>query len=123
MRPTPLNTRSDLIAALTDRGPSRACNRYIRAGKVRILGGFTPAGELPRWIVEVTSPHGRSWFVALVADDEAQTFRVEYPQSVAWADWAGNPDSINGSVYDGDDPTTFDTYRRDRHVWTPQAPV
>jgi hypothetical protein len=116
MKPRPLHCKSDLINLVRDHTPTRACRRALNEGEVTVLGGFAPVQGNPRWIVQVESWRGSRWFIAVVVDEENHRFSVEYPETIDWADWDGDPDR-GDPVRDGDDPRTFDLRRaRDRHV-------
>lgn len=106
MRPRPIHSRSDLIAVARTHAPTRACRRAIDEDRAEVLGGFTPAEGLPRWIVRVVSRHGRTWHIAILADENSHRFRFEYPEQVGWRDWSGQT-GRNHPVYDGDNPAEY----------------
>jgi len=107
MQPRPLHNRSDLIASLV--APTRACARAISEGRAEVLGGFTPPGGLPCYIVRVEGRHGSEWLLGLEVDEESRTFHPRRFESVPWASWDGR--ATGRSLKDGDDPQRYDGYR------------
>lgn len=77
----------------------------MREGRTTVLGGFTPPGDLPYWLVKVTSRFDREWLIALIADEPARQFRVAYLDQVVWKHWDGRADGKR--LQDGDNPATF----------------
>ena len=104
MRPRPLNRKTDLVAIAREYAPTKACARAIDEGRAIVLGGFNYPGGFPRWIVRVTSRHDKTWYIAILADEECTRFRIEYPTLIFWRHWAGVI-GRNHPVYDGDTPT------------------
>lgn len=99
----PFNARTDIFALAARHAPSKACVTAISENRATLLGGFTPAGGLPRFIVSVTSKRGKQWNIAIIVDEEANRYRIEWPETVPWASWDGR---INGKrLIDGDEPT------------------
>lgn len=107
MKARPLRTRTDLLALIRRHAPSRACARSIGDGRVIVLGGFTPPGGFPRWIVHVQSPHGRDWYAHVICDESRYQYRVQwsYEDDVPWAHWDGQSDGRH-PLRDGDTPET-----------------
>lgn len=104
MRPKPIRTRADLISAILNHCPTRACERAVREGRAVVLGGFTPPGDFPQWIVKVESRHGHCWYVAVVCDETNYQFHPKWygASEVPWAHWDG---CSNGSrLVDGEQP-------------------
>lgn len=99
---TPLRTRSDLTALAAQHAPSKACARAISEDRAQVLGGFTPAGGLPCFVITVKSKHGREWIIAIEINEEARRYQVQYLDFVPWACWDGR---IGGKrLIDGDVP-------------------
>ena len=122
MRPRPMHRRADLIEAVRDYAPTRACRRAIDEDRSTVLGGFITPEGLPYWLVKVISQHGREWLLGLECDEESNRFRPFWPDRVKWQHWDGR---INGrSLKDGDDPKTYALRRaqaRRHHVRTAET--
>lgn len=99
----PLHSRADLIALAAQAAPSKACVRAISEDRATSLGGFTPAGGLPCFVVQVRSKHGRQWFITIEVDEAAHRYLVRTLDAVPWSAWDGR---IGGKrLIDGDVPT------------------
>lgn len=98
----PLRTRTDLLAIAAQHAPSKACATAIHENRATVLGGFTPAGGLPTFIVRVVSRRGREWLIGIEVDEAAYRYRIRYIEDVPWAFWDGQ---IGGRrLIDGDVP-------------------
>jgi len=106
MKPRPIRTRADLVRVIAHHCPTRACERAVSEGRTTVLGGFTPPGDFPQWIVEVESERGNRWYIAIKCDEETYRFVPHWYQEadLPWAYWDG---TSNGSrLVDGERPRT-----------------
>lgn len=110
MRPRPLHSRSDLVAIIRDIAPTRACQRAVDEGRTEVLGGFTPPGGLPYYLVHVTAQFGSEWLLSIEIDEDRREFRPRRLDSVAWECWDGR--SEGRSLKDGDHPRRYADRRR-----------
>ena len=80
-------------------------------GTVEFLGGFDkiPPGELPGWIIRVTSEHNRVWLMGVVPDKVRPTFTLVQLTKIPWEHWT---DPTGDPLYDGDKPHEYAQLRR-----------
>lgn len=117
MQARSFNTKADLLLVLIRMAPSVACERAIRAGRVTVLGGFTPATGLPLVISEVVSRHGRIWYTGVQINERTCTLSPVWyacPEDVPWAAWDGSP-AGNRLFIDGETPQHTESLR---HAYT-----
>ena len=85
MIPWHIQSRTQFIEEAHSLCPTRAAQRAIREGRITLLGGFhciPPFGE-PGFICHVTSRYGRTWFLALVRQED-RSFRGSYIENIPW---------------------------------------
>lgn len=98
----PISTRADILAVAAQAAPSKACATAISENRATVLGGFTPAGGLPCFVVVVISKFGRQWILAVEVDEAAHRYRPKVLDAVPWIAWDGR---IGGKrLIDGDVP-------------------
>jgi hypothetical protein len=102
----PITSRNDLLKLVRLNCPTRAAERAMDEGNASVLGGFAAIEGLPGWIVQITSRYGREWLVAVLADEDHQTYRIKYLDRVPWDQWSGDPDKRR-PLTDGDNPTAY----------------
>jgi hypothetical protein len=112
MRAIPIRTREDLLNLVSQHTPSRACQTAIREDRAAVLGGFQLPDGLPCWIVQIVSPHGRFWIIAMEVDEAARCYHVQYLNQVPWGWWRGDS-AGKRPLIDGDDPIRY-AYKRMR---------
>ncbi len=100
-----IETRTQLIRFICESIGQYAIARACHNGTVLVAGGFKPLSPSPApgWIVSVTSVHGRTWLVAVTADDHRHVFRTWLLERIPWVDYVG----VGGeaySIYNGDNP-------------------
>lgn len=106
MNPGRMTTRTGLIEMLYPLVPSRACQKAIEAGRIRVIGGFRdiPPFSLPGWICCVRSVHGRTWLLALCVDEISHKYLCHLPDEIPWSMWVGKANGDDWNAYNGDDP-------------------
>jgi hypothetical protein len=105
LSPGQIRTKADLLRIALAIAPSRACARAIQGGEAEVLGGFSsiPPYDLPGWIVRVTSRHGRTWILCMLADETQHRVVGREADEVPWENWVGHANR-SWSPYDGDRP-------------------
>jgi hypothetical protein len=104
----PPRCRSELIELIQRQAPSSVIRRACLTDQVEVLGGFHHAlGDVPGWIVRVTSVSDREYLVAVVCQNHA--FDVLEIDRVPWCEWAGAevPYPEQSSLTNGDHPHTY----------------
>ena len=101
-----INIRTELIYFIREDISRSAISRACLNGTVQVVGGFSQIHPLPNpgWIVSITSIHGRTWLVAVTADDHNHIFHAWVTESIPWKNYVGIPDRGFYSIYDGDNP-------------------
>ncbi len=104
-----IETRTDLIQFICESIPQHVIARACHTGTVQVLGGFDsipPSGQ-PGWIVSVTSIHGRTWLVTVIANDHRHIFQAGTTESIPWESYMcpSRHQQLEGySIYFGDNP-------------------
>lgn len=100
----PLHHRNELLALTADIAPTNACRRAAEHGTQTVLGGFTPAGGFPCWIVHVQGRH-QEWYVCIVMNMRLRQYHAHLilKEKIPWDCWIGNRHGKNPLV-DGDCP-------------------
>jgi len=73
-------------------------------GEIELLGGFSqiPPTSHPGWIVQITSVHGRTWYVAVIAYQNRYGIRIL--SKVPWQNWIGG----KSELMNGDNPKRYE---------------
>ena len=89
----------------------KAITRILESeGEIELLGGFNPIPPTshPGWIVQMTSVHGKLWYVAVIAYQNRYGIRIlkEVPRK----NWVGKSDGAPNLV-NGDYPEKYERLR------------
>lgn len=106
----PMQTRTQLIELIGRATISAACRRACLTGKVEVLGGFssTPPRDLPGWIVDIVTKHGRDYRVVVGVDEVNHQYRVdEVTDDPPWEHWVGRYDPAGWAIMAGDNPLAY----------------
>lgn len=117
--PGKIHTRTGMIELVRTAAPSRSCERAITEGRVTVLGGFSSIQprNLPGWVCQIRSRHGRIWHLAVYADDVHHTFSVREIDTVPWIYWVGDTHvTKQWNPYAGDTPEDAKRERSDAFV-------
>lgn len=117
----PIRRREDIIAIAQRHAPTNACAQ-VMGGMigVTLLGSFTAVEGLPGWIVQVVSPHKRTWLIAVLIDEVDRKQTIRYLSSVPWGTWGGDSAGTN-DLRDGDVPRLASFERMKAHASKIQA--
>lgn len=93
MNPIRLRSRTDVLELIREKAPRRAVRRAIdeRPELVIFWGGFDPVRPFKwaGWVADVTSRHGKTWTVAVLAVDlPTPHYQVELIDEIPWGSWA-----------------------------------
>lgn len=113
MTPWHIQSRSQFIEEAHNLCPTRAAQRAIREGHITLLGGFSdiPPFGRPGFICRVTSRHGRTWFLALIAQLD-RSFRGVFIENVPWKNRVGSKTRIERWTLNGGDPQSSTTHNK-----------
>ena len=105
MTPWHIQSRSQFIEEAYNLCPSRAAQRAIREGRIILLGGFSdiPPFGRPGFICRVLSRHGRTWYLALIAELD-RSFRGAFITDVPWKNRVGKTVRIERWTLNDGDP-------------------
>lgn len=104
---THFQSRSSLLEYVENHSPTRAIQRAMVYGTVRLLGGFSPLppSSTGGWIVEITSHHGKKWFIGVYPTKRGAVCKTL--SQVPWKNYRGSTNHKKGSLEGGDDPVEF----------------
>ena len=109
-------SKTHIILWLEKNCPRQAIVRALHEGQVEFFGGFNPIPPTthPGWILRVTSAHGKTWYVAVIAYQNRYGIRIL--KDVPWDKWVGTFmwGKFRTQLYSGDDPTE---YKRLKEIW------
>ena len=102
-----IRNRDDVIGYVGTQCGNRSIRRAVSEGDVEFLGGFEPVGSDPCWILRATTPRGKRFNVALVANRDG-TYSIRQIPQVPWDYWLGDTRAGKmSSVIHGDRPERY----------------
>jgi len=101
-------TKNSLIKWLINNCPRPLIVRSLQRSGAECLGGFSPVPPSTErgWILRVTSPHGRTIIVAVLAYKDKPRYGIRILKNVPWEHWIGDNYRIDG-LYTGDNPSLY----------------
>lgn len=114
MKQVHFQSRTHLILWLETHCPRPAIVRALYEGQVEFFGGFDPIPPTtqPGWIMRITSAHGKTRYVAIIAYRDRYGIRIL--RDVPWECWIGSTAKNRTVLMNGDHPTEYWELRR---IW------
>ena len=111
---THFQSRTHLILWLENNCPRPAIVRALYEGQIEFFGGFNPIPPTtqPGWIIRVTSAHGKTRYVAVIAYRDHYGIRIL--RDVCWGSWVGSTAKNRTALMNGDHPIEYWELRR---IW------
>lgn len=110
-------TKNSIIKWLVNNCPRPLIVRSLQRSGAECLGGFSliPPSTERGWILRVTSPHGRTINVAVLAYKDKPRYGIRILSDVPWEYWKGDSYSVS-KLYIGDNPLLY-KHLRDVTMW------
>lgn len=114
MKQIHFQSRLHIVSWLEKTCPRKAIIRALSEGQVEFFGGFNPVPPTaqPGWIMRVTSAHGRTWYVAVIAYQDQNRYGIRVLRDVPWSSWCGM--GFRTQLFSGDNPDEYEELRR---IW------
>ena len=114
MKQIHFQSRLHIVSWLEDACPRPAIVRALREGNTEFFGGFNPIPPTthPGWILRITSAHGKTRYVAVIAYRDHYGIRIL--RDVPWGDWVGSTAKNRTALMNGDNPVEYWELRR---IW------